>query len=232
MQIQGQVGLGATQKVPDNSPSANFRQGNQGEMMASQVHGRYYEQNYRGNLYCGGASQFAINAATYAVATTGATATPIIGLYNPPGAIVNLAVLQASLGLTVTALAATGPGPLSWMVAPTTAVLTSGSLITPFNCKNLTQQGSQAKVITNAAALTAMTGTLALLRGSSLGGGSASNQSFTATAVAMQTQMIAALETIDGSINVPPGYILALMAGTTPVAHSAGTGILWEEVPL
>ena len=39
-------------------------------------------------------------------------------------------------------------------------------------------------------------------------------------------------ENFDGSLIIPPGYVLALMATTTPVAHSAVSNILWEEVPL
>ena len=30
----------------------------------------------------------------------------------------------------------------------------------------------------------------------------------------------------------PPGGVLALLATTTPVAHSASSGLVWEEVPL
>jgi hypothetical protein len=40
------------------------------------------------------------------------------------------------------------------------------------------------------------------------------------------------VENFDGSLIVPPGGVLALMAVTTPVAQSAVAGIVWEEVAL
>jgi hypothetical protein len=70
------------------------------------------------------------------------------------------------------------------------------------------------------------------MRGSSLGGGSGSNASFTATAVAMQTTLVGSVENIDGGIIVPPNAALVLMATTTPVAHSVTAGLVWEEVPI
>lgn len=81
-------------------------------------------------------------------------------------------------------------------------------------------------------ALTGLTNNLAVRHASALGGGSAEAAAFLATAVAMQTQNVPTVEAVDGSIIVPPGGVLALLATTTPVAHSAVSSLLWEEVPL
>ena len=230
MIIQGQVG--AITKYADGSqPGAGVRQGNQGDMVVSELHGRLYEQAYRGNLYYGGTTALTtINNATFTIATTGVTATPIVGLYNPlSNSATNLVVLQATLACTLTALAATGGGPYVWMVSTGNNAISTGN--TPYNRKTLTSAGSFAKVF-GGAALTGMTGTLAAMAGSALGGGSYSNASFTATAAGPQTLLQGFVENFDGSLIVPPGGVLALMATTTPAAHSVTSSLLWEEVPV
>jgi len=230
MLIQGQVGPTSTQSVaPGSTPPV--RQGQLGDVIVSELHGRFYEQTYRGALFSGGiAAVTSISAATFTSATTGATATPILGLHNPTGSTVNCVVLQATLAITLTALQATGAGPYVWMTAPNTATLSVG-VSTPFNRKTLTSFGSQAQYF-NGGALTGLNGTLVSRFGSGLSGGAAYNASLLGTAVGFQPVLQAFTENLDGSIIVPPGYVLALMATTTPVAHSAVSNILWEEVPL
>ena len=230
MLIQGQVGPTSTQSVtPGATPPV--RMGQLGDVIVSELHGRFYEQTYRGAVFSGGiASLTSISNATFTSATTGATATPILGLHNPTGSTVNCVVLQATLAITLTALQATGAGPYVWMTSPNTATLSAG-VSTPFNRKTLTPFGSQAQYF-NGGALTGFSGTLAARFGSSLGGGAHYNASLLGTAVGFMPPLQGFTENLDGSIIVPPGYVLALMATTTPVAHSAVSNIMWEEVPL
>jgi hypothetical protein len=215
----------------NNTDGANpiIRVGRQGDQIASELHGRFYEQTLRNRVFSGGMTLTAINNATYTSATTGVTMTPILGIYNPLTSGVNCEILQAVLGLTMTAVAATGGGPYVWMVNTGQSAISTGS--NPFNRKSLTQTGAFAKNMANAA-LTGMSGALVILGGSSLCGGSAENASFTATAVAMQTQQVSSVENLDGSIIVPPGGVLVLAATTTPVAHSAASNLVWAEVPV
>jgi hypothetical protein len=222
--IQGAVGV---QNNVDSSALITTRMGKQGELNVSELHGRFYEQTYRANVFSGGMTLTSINNATFTSATTGATATPIVGVWNPASNSVNLVVLQATLAMTITALAATGGGPYVWMVSTGNNAITTGAA--PYNRKTLAASGSNAKNMSGVA-LTGMTGTLAVLGGSALGGGSASNASFTATAASMQTTLAGFAENLDGSIIVPPGGVLALMATTTPAAHSAVSSLVWEEV--
>lgn len=200
-----------------------------GGLSVGDLQARFQEAAYRGSLYTLGMGLTAINAATFTTATTGATATPILGIYNPLGSGKNAIVSQAMLGLTMTALQATGAGPFAWMATAAAGPISTGSA--PFNVATLQQIGSVCKNVSGVA-LTGMTGALAVVRGSSLFGGSASNAAFLATAVAMQTQQQSAVENIDGSIIVPPNAVLALMATTTPVGHSAVSGLLHEEVAI
>jgi hypothetical protein len=227
IEVYGQVGPSALSA--GDGANIEVRQGRSGEMVVQELHGRFYEQTYRGNVYSGGMTLTSISAATFTSATTGATATPIAGVWNPAGSQVNAVLLQAALGVTLTALQATGAGPYVWMVAPTTAAISTAK--NPFNRKTLTAAGGSARDLSGVA-LTGMTGTLAVMGASALGGGSASNAAFLGTAASMQATFQGFVENLDGSIIVPPGYLAVLMATTTPVAHSAASTILWEEVPL
>jgi hypothetical protein len=171
----------------------------------------------------------AIANVTYTTGTLGATVTPIAGVYNPIGSTVNLVILQATLGVARTALQATGGGPYVWATSVTTAAITTGN--NPFNRKSLQPAGSQAKDITNVAP-TGLTPNLAVRFGSALGGGAILNAANLDTAVGSTAPLIAYVENFDGSLIVPPGGVLALLATTTPVAHSAVSSIVWEEVAI
>lgn len=224
--VKGRVG-------PDtlaDGAEAKMRQGKSAEQIVQELHGRFFETNYRSAVYSGGMGLTSISNATFTTGTLGPTVTPICGVYNPIGSAVNLVILQAILGVTVTAATATGGGPFVWATSITTAPVTTGN--NPFNRKTLQPSGSVAKDITNVAP-TGLTPNLAVRFASALTGGLIKNISSVETAVGQNigTAGITA-ENIDGSIIVPPGGVLALLATTTPVAHSAVSALLWEEVPL
>ena len=225
VEIQGQV---APQVLADGVP-ATVRLDRSGALVLQQAHGRLYEANYRGALFSGGMNLTAINNATYTTGTLGATCTPVLGVWNPASNQVNLVILQAVLGLTMTALQATGAAPMVWATQTGQAAISTGAQ--PLSRKTLSQQGSAARDVTNVA-LTGMVGNLVVRGASALGGGSAEGAAFLATAAGIQTQQIPTVEQLDGAIIVPPGGVLVLLATTTPVAHSASSMLLWEEVPV
>jgi hypothetical protein len=206
-----------------------FTSGVSGAQRTSDAHGRFTDATLAGRVFMGGSTLVAINNATFTIATTGATATPIIGLWNPLVSGKYLSVLQAQLATIMTALQATGPGGYVWTVSSGNGAISTGS--TPVNAGTLQAAGSIAKFYPGTA-LTGMTGALIPLRGSGLGGGSSYNAALLGTAAGFQTQQITVTENIDGSITVPPGGVLALLATTTPVAHSCVPGIVWEEMPM
>lgn len=225
LEVAGKVGP----QILGDGVAAVLRQGKMGELIAQLLHGRFYEQNYRGALFSGGMGLTDISNATFTTGTLGATCTPIIGVYNPASSPVNLVILEAYLGVTLTALQATGGGPYVWATSVGNAAITTGNA--PLNRKTLVASGSPAKDMSGLA-LTGLSINLVVRGGSPLGGGSGSNAAFLATAVAMQTPLVGSVQHIDGSIIVPPGGVLALLATTTPVAHSAASGLIWEEVPV
>ncbi len=222
---QGSVGPDVLQ---DGAPAA-VRLGKGAEQIVGQLHGRFYEQNYRGNVFSDGIGLTAINNVTYTTGTTDATLTPIVGLWNPSTSTVNCSIIRATVGLVLTALAATGPGGFSWVISLGNSAITAGS--TPLNRKTLALGGAQAKGFANVAP-TGKTNATVTRFGSAIGGGSGENVAFTATAVAMQTMALAFNEQFEGDFIVPPGAFVALLANTTPVAHSVWSSLVWEEVPL
>lgn len=224
MTVRGRVGPGfASDGVEDS-----VRLGKSLEQMVSDTHPRFYESNYRAALFSGGMGLTSISNATFTSATVGVTATPVAGVYNPSTSTVNLVILQAMLGVTVTAGTATGGGPFVWMTSVGNAGVSTGA--SPLNRKTLIAAGSFAKDVTGVA-LTGLTTNLAVRFASALNGGLVKNISSVETAVGQNIGTAGVtFENIDGAIIVPPGGVLALMATTTPVAHSAVSGLVWEEV--
>lgn len=203
-----------------------------GSQRTSDAHARFMDAVLAGRVFSTGpAAAVSISNVTFTLATTGATATPIIGVWNPSTSPVNLVIWQAILAVYMTSLTAmVGPGGFVWM----SAVGQSANLtlaITPINRKTLVAFGSYAKGLTGVA-LTGLTATLATLCASTLNGGSNMTAAFTETAVGARSSNASSVENIDGSISVPPGGVLALMASVTPVVHTALSGLVWEEVPI
>lgn len=236
MIVQTQTGPSYQQ----NGALAALRGGKQGDGIVSELHGRFYEQTYNGNIYVGGLGSSsgvaAITNATYTVAdgfsatlATAATATPILGIWNPASSTVNAVILQASLAAVNTALATTAPGGLVWGVSLANPAITTG--IAGFNRKTLSQVGGQCKNMA-ATALTGLSNLFSFLQGSILNIGPALTVNETQTVAGFLTPATSFVENFDGSLIVPPGAVLALFCTTTPVAISACGSLLWEEVPV
>ena len=91
--LQGQVGV---QNQSDGASPISARMGRQGDQIVSELHGRYYEQAYRNNVFVGS------NGATPSV-TTVALATTYTGLalINPASSAVNLSLLKVGYSFIV-----------------------------------------------------------------------------------------------------------------------------------
>ncbi len=230
MLVQSTVaaGVGSASQAPVPNPVS--RGGALGDLIVSELGGRFYEHNYRSGQFSGGMTATAINNATFTSATLGATCTPILGVWNPSASNVNLEILQATLQIALTAATVTGGGPFVWAASTGNAALTLGG--SPWNRKTLAQAGSQAKNMAGVA-LTGLTNNLVVIGGSALGAGASGSFSFVGTAAGESTLLGAGgVENIDGSFIVPPGGVLALLATTTPVGHSAASSLLWNEKPV
>jgi hypothetical protein len=215
------------------------RAGRQQDLIVSELHGRFYEQVFRGNTYSTGMQLTSISNATFTTATglsgtlgTAATATPIVGMWNPTTAT-NAVILQATLATTLTALQNTGTGGFVWAVftGNTAGGITVANQATPVNRKTLLASGSSMKGLSGLA-LTGLASAGTFLSASTLEGGSSYNIALLGTAAGFVTTLSADTENFDGSLIVPPGGILALFCATTPVAHSVTSSLMWEEVPV
>ena len=208
---------------PGTTPTA--RGGQLGDVIASELHGRFYEQAYRGNLFSTGASTAALSANTI---TLVAATTPIVGVWNPSTSTVNLVILQAMLQSAIQAASSTAQGSWVWAVSSGNAAISTG--LTPWNRKTLLQSGSQAKGFANGTALTGLTNNLVIMEGADFNAGlSITTASVPATAA---VPVMAAVQNFDGSLIIPPGGVLALLNTVSTTNISVATRLLWEEVPI
>ena len=165
MLIQGQVGPVSTQSVtPGATPPV--RQGQLGDVIVSELHGRFYEQAYRGAFFRVGTTAVVTATANHgttnglsATLATAAAGTPMLGIYNPITSSVNAVVTQAALQAFYQTV--TTPVPfanLVWAVSLGNGAITTG--LNPWNSKTLTQAGSQVKGFAGGTALTGLTNVL------------------------------------------------------------------------
>jgi len=213
MLIQGQVGAPGQSVTTGSTPAV--RQGQLGDVIVSELHGRYYETTYRGNT-------FTLSVATAAAITAytgGAAGTPMLAVYNPVNSGRNFVVLQASYANLVAASAA-GTVTFGLYYGPTAAI-TQTTLTYPVNNLTLNRVGSSSQCFTNAA----LTSSTALTNVYPLG------QYYWATAAGAFTTS-PQVATIDGSIIIPPGTMISL-GGSAALTSATWIGSLsWEEVPV
>ena len=235
MLIQGQVGPTSTQSVqPGTTPP--IRQGQLGDVIVSELHGRFYEQAYRGNFFRTGTTAVQAGTTTMGTTTGGSatlataiTGTPMLGIWNPITSSVNAVLTQAQLSCwknTVTT--PTGFGGLIWYVSYGNGAITTG--LTPFNSKTLLQTGSQCKGFAGATAVTGMSNVPVAMEAADFqSGGSLAYGTIANTAV---DPSLMAIQNFDGQLIVPPGAILMLYNTTASTTMSYTGRLLWEEVPL
>ena len=218
--IQGNVGV---QNQSDGAQSIISRLGRQGEQIISSLHGSFYEQTYRGNLFSNG--HMGLVALSANTITLTATTTPILGVYNPFGSGVNLVILQASLAAGINNTAAVGPGAFVWATSTGNTALSTGSV--PFS-RLLGGAPARGKGLAGVA-LTGLTNNLVVAHASDF----PSPNVITTTAVptTVTTPMSSMSQPIDGSIIVPPGGILALLNTVATTTISVYGRLVWEEVP-
>ena len=205
MLIQGSVGQPTTVSLqPGTNPT--FRQGQLGDVLVSELHGRYYEQAYRQNLFYG-----ANQAATTVSVALATTYTGIV-LSNPAGNMKNLVPTKlmfalsvapvgiATLGL-ITGFASTG------ITVHTTALVGASTLIGA-------GPAPTAKIDSAATLVGTPVWTMPIMGG------------FTAGALPAGNPIVVDIE---GSIIIPPGGYMAIGALTAVIGFG---GIFWEEIPV
>ena len=229
MLVQNQVGPIATAQSISSGLAAPARAGNLGDTIVSELHGRFYEQVYRGNVYSGGVTLTALLAANATATGLTATAQPLLGLYNPSASTVNLVVLQASFQLAPnTFTTPVSPGGLVWLTSVNNNAVSTGTVGT--NRKTLATGAGQGKYFAISTALTGLTNNLAIIEGADFT--FAGNVAYGTVAATALYPSVGGVQNVDGSFIVPPGAVLALMNTVSSTTYSGYGRILWEEVPL
>ena len=221
-EISGKMGPATGSTGSTQNP---FRQSNTGEFNSSDVHGRFYEQTYRGNVYGNGTT--ALTALSANTITLTNTTTPILGVYNPLSSTVNLVILQATLASGINNTATTGAGIFVWATSVGNSAISTGT--NPFNHKTLTSSGSQAKGL-SFIALTGLTNNLVVQESSDFP--TPTIITTAALPATVQTPTVTYTQNIDGGFIVPPGGVLALLNTVSTTTVSVHGRLKWEEVPL
>lgn len=217
MLIQGQVGPASPQSLQPGTPVA-VRQGQLGDLIASELHGRYYEQAYRKNLFSGA-------LATGVTATLGGvtTATGYVGLvlYNPPSSPVNLVLQKLSYSFPIAPAAASvvsiGTGVSQLLPISTTAVAVKNNFVTGAAPVGQLYSAATFGITTTNPVTTTPQYTL----------GWVGTSAATATG-----QTAATVVDLEGSIVIPPTGFACVYLSTASAASGFFGSFAWEEVPV
>ena len=187
------------------------RIGRTGEEVVSSLHGKFYEQAKRGNVYSG------VTAVTGVAPGTAIGTTAAFALYNPLNSGFDLVILKASMSYLSGTL---GIGFVNWIMH--TAAVQAGEAVTGTAISVVRANGQNGvgvgKPLTTA---TVVAGVLARPFGNL--------PPMLATSVLTPWRLD---DDVDGALVIPPGAAASLQAtaaaGTTPLVIY---GCTWEEVP-
>lgn len=208
MLLQAQTG---PQTLTDGT-YPNFRAGKLGDVIISELNGRYYENVYRGNVFVG-------SYTAAALAAPSATAIGAFGLYNPIGSGKNLVILEISTALTTfTAVATTvcAIGAYSFTNQTPTAT-TPGN--TPFSA--LIGSGNTSIAKTYTAATIVAGNTVAIRNVANVG---------VMTAVGFGSVLFK--DEVAGALVVAPGSGFGLAATATAADDTVQVVYTWAELPI
>lgn len=211
MLIQGQVGQPQLRSI---TPGANpvMRQGQQGDIIVSELHGRYYEQTYNRNMFTA-----TLTAGTTTSAALSTTFTGLL-LLNPNNSQVNFVINKVGISFLVAFAAASAIG--LQVGNQSTAVLSSLTTTNTQTRNNFIGAPNSTVGLTYSAATTTAPSLLQLF-GSGLTG-----------AITTAPQTPGFFVDLEGSIVVPPGAWVGTYTSTASGASSTLASISYEEVPI
>ena len=181
-----------------------LRSGKSGEGIVQELHGRYFEQMYRGNLFS------AANQAAQAVSVALATSYTGILLYNPVGSGKILVPLKIKYALSVAPAAIASIGLLGGYAA--TGGVTALTTKLNIQSNQIGNSISGAGIALSAATIVTPTWIQQLVDG------------FTASALPAPSPIV----DLEGIFGILPGGFLGIGALTAVTGLGS---IMWEEVP-
>jgi len=207
MLIQGSVGQPSTTSIqPGTTPT--LRQGQLGEMVVQELHGRYYETAYRRNLFSVATQAGVTTSAGLATATTG------LILTNPTTSTVNCVVSKVGWAANAAPAASIVIG-LAFNTSTTAVTQTTAITTRNMFLGGATSQGLAASSVTlpTAAVLTHVIGII---------------DTGAVTVARHQLNMY----DIEGGIVMPPGSYVHIYTSTASAATSFFGSLTWEEIPV
>jgi hypothetical protein len=209
MIIQGQVGQPSTTSIAAGTTPA-IRQGQLGDMIVSELHGRYYETAYRRNMYTA-----TLTAGTTTSAALSTTFTGLL-LLNPNNSQVNIVVNKVGFAFLVAfgAASAIGLQVGNQSTAALSSLTTTNTVVRP----NFVGGGTGTALTYSAATTTAPV--LQQIFGAGLTGAIT-----TVPAVYSYFDM-------EGGLVLPPGAWVGSYTSTASGASSMLASFQYEEIPL
>jgi len=209
MLIQGQSGPIASTASIAPGTQVPIRQGNLGDQIVSELHGKYYESTYRRVVY-----HAAIAAQVTSVGLTAAHTGLVLS--NPVGSTVNLVVLKVGMGFTVVfaAVSALGLGigyNAGTNVTHTTPITVRSSFV---------GVGATGTGLADSSSTMPTAPTLHTILGAGL------------TGAVTTVPVVFSYYDLDGSIVLPPGAYMCTYTSTVCAASSGHFSVSWEEVPI
>lgn len=200
-----------------DSSRISARAGKQGEAIISELHGKYYEQTARANIFSLDSPSITLASTTVSASAMG-TAKFICGFYNPTDSGYNAVILSALLG-TVSVTTGGGPFLYNYLTGLTITSAATGTVrrrsLSGVTGSKMTPQNFVALVASGAP-------TTALVELGLVGGN-------LGAAVAIGTTQT---DDVAGSIVVPPGAVFGLMSTGAGSSHVVTATLVWEEVPI
>lgn len=203
--VAGQIGPSAA--WGSDGSNIELRQGRTGDLIATELQGRYFENCYRNQMFA------AMNTAAQAISLTGTTTYTGLAVYNPAGSNKNLALLEAIFCPTIVA---TGVYAMMLFSQPIATGIPAGATVLPISTNLNAGSSSVARVMTSGT-LAANPVILRPLYGFGW-----------ITAVAQNA--LGLKDELAGGIIVPPGSAVGFVALTTAITGLAY--LSWAELPL
>lgn len=212
-------GMSGVQNNADGTTLITQQFGQQGDGLVSELHGKYYNQNVRGNLWMGLSASTGI--ALIAPATGGGHPT----LFNPVGSAVNLSLVRLTLGYVS---GNNAPTCIEWAStlnagsqAATGAAILTATAVAPTNCV-IGGTGTN-KVIWSPTVNTFTAAPVFVMpTGFSL---------FTGVA-ATATTPFTMIADYDGTLIVAPGAAISLCTQAATTTALFQVCVVWEAIPL
>lgn len=207
--MQVQVSNPVTTGTADNQAPVTALAGRQNDLLVTELHGKRYSANYRGNLY-------AANAVTLTIPVVASALVSVFTLWNPPASGINMEITRVDYAQVVTATVING---LGWYAssAALTAAGTFTTAGTPFS-KNIKSNANNKGQFYTAYTHSGTPTLVDII----MGWGSTSGN-----------QAGSLFKVYDGELILPPGIAMSLAMTTgAGTASAADVQVEWHEWPV